>query len=101
MKLVLATGIRARMTGLLKSSRCAKGEALLLAPCRSIHSFGMRSALDVAFLDAKAVVVFSERNVPPNRMRSHARAVAVLERRSSPSQSWPLVGESMTLDFDD
>ena len=96
MKIVLATSMAARLTGLLKQSRCANGEVLLLAPCKSIHTFGMRTPLDLVFLDTEARVLKSERNVPPNKMRSHPKAVAVLERRSNPSQSWPLASEQLT-----
>lgn len=97
MKLVLATGLWARMTGLLANKRCREGEVLLLAPCKSIHSFGMRDRLDIAFLDAEAGILHSEREVPPARIRSHPKAVAVLERRSLPQASWPQTGEKMHL----
>lgn len=97
MKLVLATNLWARLTGLLLPSRCAKGETLLLAPCKSIHSFGMRFPLDVAFIDAEARVLLSERNIPPGHMRSQAKAVAVLERRSCKEAAWFVEGDYLTL----
>lgn len=97
MKLVLATNLWVRLRGLLKSSCCANNEVLLLAPCKSIHSFGMRCELDVAFLDAEAKVLLSERNVRPGKVRSHSKAVAVLERRSSPGCYWPAAGELLSL----
>jgi len=99
MELVLATGLWMRLTGLLKNDRCTHGEALMLAPCKSIHTVGMRTAIDVAFLDTNSVIVASERNVPPVRLRSHPRAVAVLERRSDPGQDWPSTGESLSISF--
>ena len=97
MQVVLATSLWARLTGLLRSGCCAKSEVLLLAPCKSIHSFGMRSAIDVAFLDAEAHVVFSERDVPPFQVRSHPKAVLVLERRSKADCPWPAAGERVQL----
>ena len=100
MRIILATSLRMRLSGLLKRERCTKGELLLLAPCKSIHTFGMRSPIDVAFLDAKARVVASERKVLPNKVRSHPQAAAVLERRSSPGGRWPLAGESLLVGFD-
>ncbi|MDR1358658.1 MAG: DUF192 domain-containing protein [Coriobacteriales bacterium] len=95
MKLIFATSLWARLTGLLIRSRCANGEVLLLAPCKSIHSFGMQSPLDVAFLDAEARVLLSMRNLPPARTCSHPSAVAVMERRSNPQRSWPAAGETL------
>ncbi|MDR1089088.1 MAG: DUF192 domain-containing protein [Coriobacteriales bacterium] len=97
MRLILATSLWARLTGLLIKSRCANGEVLLLAPCRSIHSFGMRGLLDLAFLDAEARVLLSKRNLPPARTCSHPSAVAVIERRSNPQCPWPAVGETLQL----
>ncbi|MCL2529980.1 MAG: DUF192 domain-containing protein [Coriobacteriia bacterium] len=97
MKIILATSIRARLTGLLKKGRCTNGEVLLLAPCKSIHTFGMRSDLDLAFIDAEARVLTSERNLPPNKLRSHPKAAAALERRSNPTQTWLLPGEQLNL----
>ncbi len=71
----------------------------MLAPCKSIHTFGMRSYLDIAFLDASACIVASERNVPPARIRTFRQAVAVLERRSNPQLDWPREGERIEVDF--
>jgi hypothetical protein len=39
------------MKGLLGRRALATGEALLLRPCSSIHTFFMRFAIDVVFLD--------------------------------------------------
>lgn len=97
MKLVLATTLWMRLSGLLCSKRCTRNEVLLLTPCKSIHSFGMRGALDVAFLDAEACVLVSERALPPRRIRSHHKAVAVLERRSDSDAPWPSAGEQLLL----
>ena len=93
MELVFATTLWARLTGLLQRSCCEHGEVLMLIPCKSIHTFGMRSHIDVAFLDDTGEVLASEREVPPARIRSHPRADAVLERRSNPDSYWPGKGE--------
>jgi uncharacterized protein len=52
---------------------------LLLAPARSVHTFGMRCAIDVVFLDADLRVVKVVDRLRPWRMASARRAVAVLE----------------------
>ena len=57
----------ARARGLL--GRDGIEGALLLAPCRSVHSFGMRFAIDVAFcagdLDAGELEVVAVRTLRP------------------------------------
>ena len=54
-------------------------EPLLLPRCRSVHTFGMRYALDLHWLDARGEVVRVDRAVPPRRVRACLRARAVLE----------------------
>ena len=51
----LASGRRARAKGLL--GRDDLDGALVLRPCRWVHTLGMRFALDVAYVDAEGVVV--------------------------------------------
>lgn len=56
------------------------GEGLLLTPCRSVHMYGMRYPLDVAFLDAEGAVVAAYRRLAPgSRTHWHRNAVHVLE----------------------
>ena len=42
-----------RRTGLLKHSKLEPGEGLWIAPCEAVHSFGMKFAIDVVYLDRK------------------------------------------------
>ena len=86
--LVFAVSLCARLIGLLSSRVCPQGEVLVLVPCKSIHTFGMREALDVAFVDGAARVVASYRDLPPSRIRKHPEAKLVLERRASPKEPW-------------
>jgi len=73
-----AVGPRARLLGLagLRAEDAAPG--LLLPRCRSIHTFGMRFALDVVFLD-RELRPLARRRTPPNRVVFERRASAVLE----------------------
>ena len=48
----LARSARARLLGLALLRDLPPDRALLIAGCRSVHTFGMRFALDVVFLDA-------------------------------------------------
>lgn len=70
----------ARARGLLGRSSLRDGEGLWIAPCRCIHSFGMRFPFDALFLDGSLRVVAAYRSFRPNRMsRVHLKAQGVLE----------------------
>lgn len=75
----VAVGPRARLLGLAGLDRAAAGGGLLLPRCRSVHTFGMRFALDLYFLDAGMRPVAVRRAVPPRRLAFVAGARAVLE----------------------
>ena len=69
----------ARLFGLALLEREDAGAGLLLPRCRSVHTFGMRFALDAVFLDERHRVVEWRRAVPPRRLARHRKAHAVLE----------------------
>lgn len=54
---------------------------LELAPCRSVHTFGMRFALDLIWLDRAGRVVRVDADVPPRRLRTCLAARSVIETR--------------------
>ena len=69
-----------RLRGLLGTGALPEGEGLILRPCRSVHMFGMRYPLDVAFFDHEARVVATYPSLAPGRWtRVHRAAVAALE----------------------
>lgn len=63
----MAAGFLDRMIGLF--SRRIDREVLIIVPCRSVHTFGMGSAIDIAFVEKGGRVLESYENVPPWRMR--------------------------------
>jgi uncharacterized membrane protein (UPF0127 family) len=67
-KLVIADSLFSRMKGLLGRDSLLEGEALLIKPCKSIHTFGMRFPIDIVFLDKQNEVVATGKNILPNRM---------------------------------
>src|SRR5680860_118346 len=75
----VATGLRSRLLGLSHLDREQAGPGLLIPRCSSVHTFGMRFALDLVFLDRRGVPVAVRRGVPPRRVASHRAAAAVLE----------------------
>jgi len=73
-----ATTRRSRLRGL--AHRDLEGaEPLLIPRCHSVHTFGMRFALDLLWLDAGGEVVRVDRAVPPRRVRWCRGATSVLE----------------------
>ena len=68
-----------RMAGLRGADGLASGDAFLIPRCRSVHTFGMRFTIMVAFLDAGMRVV-SVKRMPPRRLAlPRLRARYVLE----------------------
>ena len=74
-----ATGFRSRLLGLAWRDRAQAGPGLLIPRCASVHTFGMRFALDVYFLDSGGGVIAVRRAVPPRRVVWCRGAAAVLE----------------------
>lgn len=70
---------RERMRGLLGRDGLPSDEALLLKRCWSVHTFGMRFAIDVLFLDSNGHVVGIHHQVPRRRMLLNLRAKQTLE----------------------
>jgi hypothetical protein len=68
-----------RLLGLALLDRDASGPGLLIPRCRCVHTFGMRFALDLVFLDEAARPVSERRRVPPRRVAADRRARGVLE----------------------
>lgn len=89
----------ARLRGLLgrRPLRGNAAEALLLVPCSSIHTFAMRYALDVVFLDADECVLDWQCDLRPWRAKAQRRARHTLELAAGGLQALrPLRGERWT-----
>src|SRR5687768_8332600 len=80
--IVAANTPYARLMGLTLMREIPEGWALWLPRCRSVHTFGMRFALDLLWLDAEGNLVSVHSDVRPRRMRSCVRARSVVEARS-------------------
>jgi uncharacterized protein len=85
----VAVGFHFRLAGLAGLRREHVGAGLLIPRCSSVHTFGMRFALDVVFLDEKGEVLAIRREVRPCRFASDHRAAAVLEIPSGQGESFP------------
>lgn len=68
-----------RMRGLLGRPQLVAGQGLLLAPCNSIHTLGMRYPLDLVYLSTEWRVVKCVMQLSPWRLSACLGARMVLE----------------------
>ncbi|MEG3632076.1 DUF192 domain-containing protein [Streptomyces poriticola] len=85
--LEIAASYRARTKGLLGRDSLA-GAAMLLTPAGGVHTFRMRMAIDVAYLDRRLVVI-AVRTMRPGRLGlPRLRARHVLETEAGAMAGW-------------
>jgi uncharacterized protein len=82
-RVFVARSWQARLLGLAWLDELPSDCGLLIPGCRSVHTFGMRFALDVVFLGANGETLRVARAVPPRRVLWCRGAAAVLERPAS------------------
>jgi len=75
----VAVGLRARLLGLALLDRAEAGPGLLIPKCSSVHTFGMKFALDVYFLGDDGRILEARHAVPRRRFLACRGATAVLE----------------------
>ena len=75
----LADTGKTRRVGLLKRTGLRKGEGLWIVPTEAIHTFFMRFAIDILFLDRKNRVVKAVARLKPWRLAGSWRGHSVLE----------------------
>lgn len=88
LRIVEARTRRSRGRGLARMDAMPADLGLQLAPCRSVHTFGMRFALDLIWLDSAGRVVRVDEAVPPRRFRTCWRARSVIETRGGASPAF-------------
>jgi len=79
----VARSRRARLLGLALLRDLPPGRALLIPACRSVHTVGMRFAIDVLFLDDRGGPLREVRGLQPFRVARCPGAAAALERRAA------------------
>jgi uncharacterized membrane protein (UPF0127 family) len=68
-----------RRRGLLGRTELREGEGLWIVPCESVHTIGMRFAIDLVYLDRSRRVKKVRSRVPAWRMSACLLAHSVLE----------------------
>ncbi len=71
-----------RRKGLLGRDGLGAEEGLWIVPCESVHTFGMRFAIDLVYVDRKLRVRKVRSGVPPWRMSACLSAHSVIELAS-------------------
>lgn len=79
LRVLRAERLADRLRGLLGREWLTDRYALWISPCRLVHTFGMRHAIDLAFVDRHGRIVRVDARVRPGRIRGCARAHGVLE----------------------
>lgn len=95
LELLVADTRLARLRGLLGRRG---SQALLLTPCRDIHTFGMTSPIDVAFVSYEGVVIEAFTDVGPFKRLRNAGASYVVERFSTHQAPWLLPGQQLVIE---
>ena len=80
-----------RRSGLLKHSQLEPGEGLWIAPSEAVHTFGMKFAIDVLFLDKKRKILKIKSDMVRSRMAICLRAHSVLELPSGTARAMQTV----------
>jgi len=78
-RLELALDSASRRKGLLGRDGLEEGAGLVIAPSNSVHTFFMRFAIDIVFLNRSGRVLKIRPRVPAPRIALSATAHAVLE----------------------
>jgi uncharacterized membrane protein (UPF0127 family) len=84
--LEIAASYLTRRRGLLE--RDGIDGALLITPCNSVHTFRMRFAIDVAYLDKELTVLHVHTLKPGRLTRPRLRARHVLEGEAGAMARW-------------
>jgi uncharacterized protein len=100
LEFIVARSFFARLGGLLALPRLREGQALVLAPCNSVHTLFMRYAIDVAFVDKQGRVMKLVEGLQPWRAASCWRAQATVELAAGQARAHGLAaGVQLDPDF--
>ena len=88
-----------RRTGLLKHERLDPGEGLWISPCESVHTFFMKFAIDLVYLDRKHKVRKVRHAVPAWRLSACLVAHSIVELPAGTAErTGTRVGDELVFD---
>ena len=91
--LLTARTSRERRRGLARMTPLPAGHGLRILKCNSIHTFGMRFALDLVWLARNGRVLRVDHGVAPRRMKLCVRARSVVETAAGGGDAFAAVLE--------
>ena len=78
--LAIADTFWSSLLGLMGKPDLPQGSGLLLIPCQSVHTIGMRFPIDVVFMNKQGTIIHLIKNMKPWRVSKHMiKARCVLE----------------------
>jgi uncharacterized membrane protein (UPF0127 family) len=83
---------KSRRRGLSRLDAMDPAHGLHILQTPSVHTFGMRFALDLIWLDGQGHTVRVDRDVPPRRMRLCLRARSVVETNAGRADAFLAAG---------
>ncbi len=88
-----------RLKGLQGKKSLPDGEGLLIKPCNSVHTFGMKISIDVVFLSKENEVIYMMEKMPPRKISPIVKkAAAVLELPAGRLEQTPILkGQHLTV----
>jgi len=78
-KTKIADNFISRLKGLLETDSMDEGTAMVIRPCNSIHTIGMKYPIDVLFLDKHDKIIKIERNMQSCKFAFCRKASYVIE----------------------
>lgn len=96
MQLRIASTFFKRARGLLCTA--PSPNALMIVPCKSIHTFGMHYPIHIAFFDSDGTIIAAEASVGPGSRRACRHACGVIEMASEyVNTSWFSPGDNVAI----
>ncbi|MCX7781833.1 MAG: DUF192 domain-containing protein [Negativicutes bacterium] len=93
-----------RLKGLLGTRELPRGEALIIRPCRSVHTFGMNYPIDVIFAGADNKIIKTVSDLGPGRIAACFAGSYVIELPAGTlaatcTQAGDQIAVSRTIDY--
>lgn len=97
--IAVANNIITRFIGLLGKKILEEKAGMLITPCNSIHSFGMKFNFDAVFLDKNDEIVYLIEKMPPYKLSPIIfKAQSVLELSEGTIEKFSLkIGDKLEL----
>lgn len=89
-----------RLFGLLPVKVLKESSGILLKPCKQVHTFMMKYAIDAIFLSEENIILHIEYNLIPNKVTKYIKETkSILETTSGVSEKYMLkVGDMLRME---